>query len=174
MNRILLINPEGATEEEVATYRVREAARAVVFDAENNIALLQVSNWNYYKLPGGGLEGSEDMKVALQHECLEEIGCEVEVVGEVGSLIEYRKMFGLKQISYCYLAKVKGEKGKPNFTEDEISGGFEQIWVPFEKALELMKGSDVTDPEGKLYIVPRDIALLKEVKKLIKRDVDIV
>ena len=82
MEQLLLLNPEYASEEEAAQYPVREAARAVVMDAENNVALLRVANKNYYKLPGGGIEVGEDRISALKRECLEEIGCSIEVVGE--------------------------------------------------------------------------------------------
>ena len=34
-------------------FRVRRAARAVVFDNNKRIGLLRVSNRNYHKLPGG-------------------------------------------------------------------------------------------------------------------------
>jgi len=167
MKQLLLINPENVTEEEVKNYPVREAVRAIVLDADNKIALLHVSNKGYYKLPGGGIEGTEDRLPALQRECQEEIGCVVEVSEEIGSIIEYRKIFGLKQISYCYLAKVQGPKGAPNFTEEEIAGGFEQIWVSYPDALRFMNESKASDIEGRDYIVPRDTTLLKAVENKI-------
>jgi len=158
---IQLINPEHATEEEVAHYAVREAARAIVRDTEGFIALLHVTKKNYYKLPGGGLEGDEDKLIALQRECEEEIGCNIDVLDEVGMTIEYRKMFQLKQISYCYYATVRGEKGTPHFVGDEIDDGFEALWLPFDKALDVMKTCEANDFEGSAYIVPRDIAFLE-------------
>lgn len=161
---LITLNPENASDEEVQTYSTREAARAVVVDSGGNIALLHVSLKNYYKLPGGGLEGDEDILVALARECKEEIGCAIEVVGEVGTVIEYRKIFGIKQISYCYFAHVKGDKGEPEFTESELEGGFEIVWVSYGKALTLMAESVVSDEEGGRYIIPRDIALLKAVE----------
>lgn len=162
MKQLAIINPENVSEEEVKSYSVREAARAIVVDEEGKIALLYVSKENYYKLPGGGLEGSEDKMVALERECQEEIGCDIEVTGEVGIVIEYRKFCKLKQTSYCYLAKVKGEKGKPNFTDTEIKNGFKEIWLSFEEAIKALNESNADSIEGKLYIVSRDIVLLKE------------
>ena len=167
MEQLLLLNPEYASEEEAAQYPVREAARAVVMDAENNVALLRVANKNYYKLPGGGIEVGEDRISALKRECLEEIGCSIEVVGEVGSVVEYRKIFGIKQISYCYVAKVKGEKGTPALTPEELSAGFEPVWFPYEEALRLMNTSGAAGVEGREYIVPRDTLLLREAGKLL-------
>src|SRR3989344_7786927 len=164
MKQLLLLNPEDVTEAEASNYPVREAARAIVRDADGMFALLHVAKDGYYKLPGGGLDGDEDKIAALRRECMEEIGCDVDVTGEVGSIVEYRKFCELKQTSYCFSAKVKGEKRAPNFTEDEIVGGFEQLWVTREEALRLMQSCSATNIEGREYIVPRDIAFLLESK----------
>ena len=111
------------------------------------------------------MEENEDIKTALQRECKEEIGCEIEVIGEIGSITEYRKIFNIKQISYCYLAKVKGEKGTPNFDEGELKEGFKELWLPYDKALEAITQNTTSDFEGSAYIVPRDIVFLEEAKK---------
>jgi 8-oxo-dGTP pyrophosphatase MutT (NUDIX family) len=164
MKQLKLINPENVSEEEVKSYKVREAARAVVVDENGKIALLHVSKEHYYKLPGGGIEDGEDKMKALARECKEEIGCDVEVMGEVGSIVEYRKIFTLKQTSYCYLAKVKGKKGMPDFTDDEKENGFEQVWLSSSDALKALRESKATSIEGSAYIVPRDTAFLEESK----------
>lgn len=169
MKELLVLNPETASEEEIRAYPVREAARAIVIDSGGKIALLHVTNHAYYKLPGGGLEGDEDKIVALGRECQEEIGCDVDVIGEIGMIVEYRKLFTLKQVSYCYLSHVKGEKGTSNFTELEISGGFECVWVTYDEAIRLMEESAKTanNLEGKSYIVPRDTMFLNTAKDLL-------
>lgn len=168
MKIIKLINPENVSDEEVKKYHVREAGRAVVVDQDGMVALLHVAKEGYYKLPGGGIEEAEDKIIALKRECQEEIGCNVEVIGEIGIIIEYRKIFNLKQTSYCYLAKVKGEKGKSDFTDDEKESGFEQVWLPYEKALKFLADSKATNIRGGAYIVPRDTAFLEEAKILLK------
>jgi len=167
MKQIALINPESATAEEVNSYEVREAARAIVIDMDNRIALLTVGNERYCKIPGGGIEEAEDKIIALQRECMEEIGCKIEVTNEIGIITEYRKIFKLKQISYCYLAKVKGKKGRPTFTDEEVSEGFKVVWMSFDDALAMFKKSRATSIEGKDYILPRDSKFLQEAKKLL-------
>lgn len=167
MKPLKLINPENASEEEVKNYQVREAGRAVVLDNESMVALLHVTKENYYKLPGGGLEDEEDKIIALKRECIEEIGCDIEVTNEIGTIVEYRKIFSLKQISYCYLAKIKGEKGIPDFTEKEKEGGFEVVWVGFDEAMKLVSSSKAENLEGSLYIVPRETEILSEAKNLL-------
>ena len=169
MKLLKLINPENVSEEEVKSYKVREAARAIVVDEYGKIALLHVSKEHYYKLPGGGIEDGEDKMKALERECQEEIGCAVEVVSEVGSIVEYRRIFSLKQTSYCYLAKVKGKKGIPDFTDDEKENGFEQVWSSSNDALKVLKESKATSVEGSAYIVPRDTTFLEEAKNYLTR-----
>lgn len=168
MKELALINPENASEEEVLSYAVREAARAVVVDGDGNIAMLHVSNEGYYKLPGGGLEDSEDQITALKRECQEEIGCDIEVIGEVGSIVEYRKIFNLKQISYCYLARLKGAKGSPHFEKDELEDGFKELWLPYDDALRAISESKTTNFRGSAYMVPRDTLFLMEAGEYLK------
>lgn len=161
MTLLLTLNPESTTEAERMIYRTREAARAVVTDEHQNIALLYVAKDNYYKLPGGGIEQGEDPRIALDRECQEEIGCEITVTEEIGTIIEYRKFCDLIQTSYCYFAQLKGEKGRPTFTDDEIAEGFQQLWVPYSEALSLLEKNQAYNLEGREYIVPRDLCFLK-------------
>jgi 8-oxo-dGTP pyrophosphatase MutT (NUDIX family) len=162
MRLLRILNPENATEDEVKTYQVRTAVRAVVFDKDNKVAILNVSKHGYYKLPGGGVETGENLHQALKRECLEELGCEVEITGELGEIIEYRKMFKLKQISPCFLARVVGEKGQPAFTDEEIATGFKILWLKPEEAIPLFDPSKANEAEGELYIVLRDKTFLEE------------
>ncbi len=164
MKEIVFLNPEYVSEEEMRSYRVREAARAVVFDADDNVALLHAIKNDYYKLPGGGLDDDTDKIVALKRECREELGCDVEVLGEIGIVNEWRKFCALHQISYCYVAKVVGDKGEPDFTEDEIAEGFEVVWFPYEKARNMLSESKAVEIEAREYMVPRDVAILEASK----------
>ncbi len=165
MKKIALINPENVPEEVSNNYPVRKAARAVVIDDKNNIALLYVSKENYYKLPGGGVKGSEDIVVALERECIEEIGSRIEVIREIGFIIEFRKSFALKQVSFCYFAKQIGEKGTPSYTEEELENRFKLLWLPYNEALELLTTNTAKNEECRNYIVPRDLTILKVAKE---------
>ena len=149
------INPENADVNNVSDWEHREAARAVVFDNENRIGLLHVRKENYYKLPGGGVEKGESLKVALDRELKEELGIEIKVVKEIGSIIEFRASWKLQQTSYCFLAKINSEKKEPNFTAGEISVGFETVWVSPTESLKLLNLKLTQDYEGK-FIEERD------------------
>ncbi|MFA6430149.1 MAG: NUDIX domain-containing protein [Candidatus Paceibacterota bacterium] len=164
MKQIKLINPDNISDFEAESFKLREAARAVVFDENGMIALLFASKDDYYKLPGGGIEDTEDKIVALKRECLEEIGCNVDVVNEIGLITEYRNKSKLKQISYCYLVKVNGKKGKPSFTEDEIKNGFREVWLSYEDATRALNKINTTNFVGGTYIAQRDQTFLKEAR----------
>ncbi|NCS97152.1 MAG: NUDIX domain-containing protein [Candidatus Pacebacteria bacterium] len=168
MKLLATLNPQHATIMEISSYILREAARTVVFDVEKNIAILHVTTENYYKLPGGGIEDSESKIMALKRECIEEIGCEIEVIDEIGMIIEQRKMWNMKQISYCYLSRVKGEKKEAEFTQEERDDGFELLWLPFEQALSLISTNVAQNQEGGSYIVPRDTLFLEAAEKFLK------
>lgn len=145
-------------------YTERRAARAIVFDSEKKIALLHVTKKSYHKLPGGGIENGEEIKSALQRELLEEIGCAVENICELGIVEEYRNKFELHQISYCFTADLVGEKGQNQLEESEIADGFVPIWVTLEEAIKIMESeTGVENYEGK-FITERDLTFLKEVK----------
>lgn len=139
----------------------REAARAIVVDDMGKIALLFVSRKNYHKLPGGGIEKGEDIPEALKREMIEEIGCDIEVTGEIGQIDEYRSKFELLQINYCFMTKVKGDKKPPAFVENEIKDGFRIMWVDIDDAVKLLENDATEDYAGK-FIVMRDTIFLKE------------
>lgn len=169
MQILKIINPEEVNENSISDWRYRKAARAVVFDNKNKIGLLNVSKKNYYKLPGGGIEDGEDIKIALDRECEEELGIQVDVVREIGSIIEYRAQFKLHQTSYCFLANTTHdyEKDIPNFTDEEKSSGFEIIWVEPKEALRLLNLKQTSDYEGK-FIEERDFCFLNKALEEVK------
>jgi 8-oxo-dGTP diphosphatase len=142
-------------------YKTRDAARAVVTDAKGRVPLLFVSKYKYHKLPGGGVEAGEDMKLALARELVEEIGCVAEVTGEVGEIIEYRDDWQEKQTSHCYTAKQTGEAQEPDFTEKEKAEGFMIKWAEsIEDAILLLENDQPTNYEGR-FIQKRDLTFLQ-------------
>ena len=166
MNQIALINPENVSVEESSNYKIREASRAVIFDDDKNIALLHATKYNYYKLPGGGIEKDEDPEEALLRECLEEIGCNVKIIKDLGTILEYRKKLNLKQRSYCYVGSIVGKKGVPHLMEDEIEEGFETVWLPIEKALDKV-GNGKKEVYEAQFMIARDTIILEETLRAI-------
>jgi ADP-ribose pyrophosphatase YjhB (NUDIX family) len=154
-------------------YKIREAARAVVFDNDGRVALLHAQKTDYYKLPGGGIEAGEDKMTGLDRELKEEIGSKITVEGEVGSVVEFRKAYKRQQISYCYFGSIDGEKGEPDFTDSENAEQFKIVWADnLDKATELVHSGDFkTDKYDQQFIAKRDEIFLKEMKKIIDEGV---
>jgi 8-oxo-dGTP pyrophosphatase MutT (NUDIX family) len=146
---------------ELSTYRIRKASRAIVMNDKGEIAILYVSKHNYHKLPGGGIEAGEDIQTALIREVMEEAGVDIDILGEIGAILEYRNKHQFFQISYCFYAKVKGDCRGTSFTDEEINDGFELIWVPIDKAIEIVE-NDITDDYVGKFIQKRDLVFLKE------------
>ncbi len=154
--------------EDESNLKIREASRAVLFDENSLVPLLFVSKDNYHKLPGGGIDEGEDQAKALIRECVEEIGSEIEVNGEVGKIVEFRSKWDLKQISYCYHGKIIS-KGEPNFTEKELSQGFKIIWLSLKDAISKIKNDKPESYEGS-FIQKRDLVFLKNVGQILLTD----
>lgn len=100
-------------------------------------------------------------------ECLEETGCSVEIIKELGltqGLRPYNNHYQLND-SYGYLVKKVGDIQENNFDSDEIEENFELVWVTLEKAIELFEELPTTDNNFRNYIRERGLLFLNEVKK---------
>ncbi len=156
-------------------YQLRISPRVVLFDKDNKTALLYVSKYNYYKIPGGGQEEGESREEALIRECKEEVGCDIDIIYEIGEIVEFRDRFKVKQETYCYLAKVKGDKGQSSFDQGELQSGFQSKWADLSEAISLVKnsrpeGNDLDDYDGPYagkFIVKRDLILLEKAKEIL-------
>ena len=150
----------------------RMAARAVLMKG-NKVALLYVSKDKYHKLPGGGVEKNETIEDALFREMLEETGCKIKIIGEIGKIIEHRPRSelvnntnaDLVQTSYCYLAEVV-EEGEPNFDEGEKKVGYKLEWFSLENAIKLIEKENPTANDCK-FIITRDRIILKSAQQIL-------
>ena len=119
--------------------RLRLGARGIVVREDGKIAVFNKSNKNEYKLPGGGIEGEEKPEEAFKREVLEETGCIVEIVKELGTTEEYKTLDNFKQISYVFVEKVLKDTKQLNVTQKDE--GAKLIWETPEKALKLITES---------------------------------
>jgi 8-oxo-dGTP pyrophosphatase MutT (NUDIX family) len=148
--------------------RERRASRVIVFDEERNVAILKVAKRGFHKLPGGGIDEGESIVDALRRETIEEVGCELANIEELGMVEEFRDKFGLHQISYCFVGDVIGEKKPPKFEPGEIADGMVPVWLKLDEAIATLAAeTDVQDYEGK-FIQVRDLTLLEEAKKYLE------
>lgn len=120
--------------------KIRLGARGIVIREDGKIAIFNKSNKNEYKLPGGGIEGNEEPEIAFKREVLEETGCEIEIIKELGTTEEYKSLNNFKQISYVFVGRVIKDTKQLNVTQKEKEEGAKLLWTTPKEALELIQG----------------------------------
>jgi ADP-ribose pyrophosphatase YjhB (NUDIX family) len=139
----------------------RIAVNALLFDSSGNIALSYRGAYDQHTIPGGGVERCENMHAAVKREIREETGCECEITGELGRILENRFRQDFTQERSYYTARVVGGKGDLRLTEKEIAAETTVVWLPPKQALKIISekrhGNYFLD-----YVRTRDIAVLKE------------
>lgn len=158
----------GIAPQEMNNCNIRLAARGIVLREDGKIALQNKSNKNEYKLVGGGIEGHEDPKIAFQREVLEEAGCEIEIIQQLGTTEEYKSLQNLKQTSHIFVAKAIKDIHHLNLTEKEKNEGAKLLWVEPKEALKLITEcydkllpSNYDDVYDTRFVVLRDRKILE-------------
>ena len=141
-------------------YNLRRAARVVLTNDQNEIALLNVSNEGYYKLPGGGIEKNETKEEAAIREVEEETGYKIELNSEIGLIIEYSDDTSFMQLSFAYTGKIT-EKVQVSLSENEIEQGIKLEWFTYAEAIRVLKEVRPDSYHGK-FIVNRDLTFIEK------------
>lgn len=141
-------------------YHVRLAARGIL-EQNGKIALLNVTNKHYHKLPGGGLENHETVEDAFKREILEETGYTCKILTKRPFLtIERKELKRQFQLSYIFFAKALTQERQVNYTQEELGEGFKLEWVDSNNILDLLKNDrplDLLDT----FVSTRDTAIIK-------------
>lgn len=143
---------------------IRKACRGIVLDESDLMPLLFVWQDNYHKLPWWGIEGDEEKAVAFKREIMEETWCEIEIIQEIGSVVEENSTW--EQISYCYIWKVI-KKWEKNLTPGERDKWYVLKRVTLQEALSLIE-NDVPATLGGKWRQQRDLYILQEIEKKIE------
>lgn len=147
-------------------FRERNRAAGIVLNHKKEIILINLRNMYFHMLPGGGVDLNEDIEKALHRELKEETGANVQIISELGIVVENLKDRKMKQITYFYLTKVVGEIEEPNFMPDELEQGCEVEWYSIDKAIEILEGEN----EYEEYIKQRELVAIKETKRYLEKN----
>lgn len=124
--------------------KIRNSAKAVIVQDGKILVIKKGSpEGDYFVLPGGGQEPSENLHATLTRECIEEIGEEV----DVGDLLFIREYIGknherstfdsqVHQIEYMFLStlRAKNTNIKNGISPDVGQIGVE--WLPLSELLQ--------------------------------------
>ena len=110
------IFPDAERIEDFSAFNARIAVKVAIYDRENMIALVGTK---YQLLPGGGVEDNESLEQAVIRECLEEVGCSVDNIEEIATALECRAKTKRHQTTHFFTAKLLGEKGVPQTTQED-------------------------------------------------------
>ncbi|MBQ7088984.1 MAG: NUDIX hydrolase [Clostridia bacterium] len=103
----------------------RHVARAVVVDKEGTFYFMRADRDDDFgvatviETAGGGVEEGEDLSVAIRRELKEELGAEVEILAEIGTVSDYYNLIHRHNINHYFLCRATAF-GDTQLTEDEI------------------------------------------------------
>lgn len=168
MDDTVVLNFENVTNEEIETFRQRFAARCVVVDSNNDVALLHSIKHNFYMLPGGKIEEGETPEQAGIRECKEEIGCDVKIIIPLGKTVEHRKELLQSNTSFGFLMQQAGEKIIPVPQGDEADLEAVVEWHSFDSAISFIRNRIGGDNLVEQQVVMRDAVFIEKAKEYFK------
>ena len=127
----------GLEDKSMSCAKRRTIVRGIVVDQAGNVAVFNKGNANEYKLPGGVVKTDESTEDAFLKEIKREIGCEIEIIEDIGIVEEHMGQDDIVQETYVYVGRVI-EKGKIDYNNQEIDEFGKVMWVSPEEALKLI------------------------------------
>ena len=144
----------------------RKCVRIVLLDDNNKVAILHLGKFDFYTVPGGGVDGCESLEQAAMREAIEETGCKCKIIHPIGIIEENGAHYDWVNESFCYIAQVKGSKGIPDMTSEEIEEETQVRWYDFHEALQIIKNQTINEQGRVGYIMrfvrERDKVMLNE------------
>jgi 8-oxo-dGTP diphosphatase len=118
----------------VTAYRKRDAVYAVIWNGEKEKVAIMVQNGRGF-LPGGGMKETEEQKLCLMRECVEETGFRINIERYIGNAKQY---FQSRQNEYImnngyFYAGCLGEYVKPPVEDDH-----ELVWMNLDEAKRIL------------------------------------
>lgn len=147
----------------------RKTVRAILINEYKQVALLHIvgidkfGNRDHFETPGGGIEENEDFITALRREILEEIGCSISNIKEIGHVdIQYNLLNRIDE-GYFFYAEVSKFIGQ-NLNEYEKRIFKDIKWIKIEELDSLYQNYKI-DNVG-IMIHKRDFMIINKAKEL--------
>lgn len=107
---------------------VRTGTRAILFNGDNEVALVYETAYDHYKLPGGCVEPSETLEQALRREITEEVGATIRSIRYIGVVESHLARYNEDCSQHYFTAKIDGEIGKSAWIDEEELHGCSIVW----------------------------------------------
>lgn len=149
----------------------RHVARAIVVDADGFFYFNRSVRDDVFcrgtviETAGGGVEAGEDFHAAIRRELKEELGAEVEILAEIGTVSDYYNLIHRHNINRFYLCRALSF-GETAMTEAEVNAfHLSTLKLTYEEALaEYERCCD--GPLGRL-IAARELPILHRAKEML-------
>lgn len=149
----------------------RQVVRAVVVDADGTYYFNRAVRDDDFgvstiiETAGGGVEAGEDLHTAVRRELKEELGAEVEILAEIGTVSDYYNLIHRHNINHFYLCRAVSF-GDTQMTEDEVNTfHLSTLRLTYDQAVaEYERCTD--GPLGRL-IAARELPILKRAKEIL-------
>ena len=127
----------GLEDKDMSSSKKRTIVRGIVVDQAGNIAVFNKRVADEYKLPGGIVKEKVSPEDTFLNEIKREIGCEIEIIEDIGIVEEKMAQDDIIQETYVYVGRVI-EKGKIDYQAQDIDEFGKVMWVSPEEALKLI------------------------------------
>lgn len=155
--------------EEDWPHSARPSVRGIIRRGDK-VAMVHSLKYDYYKFPGGGIEGDEEHAATLIREVKEETGLTVkpETIEEYGFVLRLQKSDYLEntifeQENFYYTCEVTEEAGEQNLDDYEAEEGFTLEFLTPEEAISANKNCHCT--EWDKAMVERETRVLEGLKR---------
>ena len=161
---------------QITEWTLRKTVKIIIQNSEGKIALITNPVHKCFLLPGGGIEGDEEIIVAADREGREEALCSITNPEIFGTIEEYRARDGKRYETTGVFAHMEETISEDLRTEDEKKNGLNVIWCTSEEVEEKFKQGEFLLHEGKInfyntgFNIVRDHILFKTAiqKNLVK------
>ena len=151
----------------------RQVVRAIVVDADGKYYFNRLvrdddfCHGTVIETAGGGVEAGEELPDAIRRELREELGAEVEILAEIGTVSDYYNLIHRRNINHFYLCRAVSF-GETQMTDAEINAfHLSTLRLTYDEA-EAEYARCCDGPLGRL-IAARELPILRRAKKMLNR-----